>query len=229
MKSPLGGVSTGHEDEAERLIHVDWGVTKSLHPVRLSIEAWDRVGLLRDITTQVSEEKVNIAALVYSHAEFYTIFHGSENPHIRAMIFGTLAHTAEVSRRTGRSGWWRSPPDQIDREEVTFPDGPAVYFHRAGSVVDIQSRASHHAGLAHASGHHCCMGGSAAFAGQDAFCCKHAMHIVRFGKWPHHDDILSIFFCHAFGSVCIEVNLPHSGTWRGIHPRGVKSTFSFGR
>ncbi len=53
-----------HEDEAERLIHVDWGVTKSLHPVRLSIDAWDRVGLLRDITAEVSEEKVNIAALV---------------------------------------------------------------------------------------------------------------------------------------------------------------------
>ena len=53
-----------NEDEAERLIRVDWGVTKSLHPVRLSIEAWDRVGLLRDITTQVSKEKVNIAALM---------------------------------------------------------------------------------------------------------------------------------------------------------------------
>ncbi|MSQ22060.1 MAG: bifunctional (p)ppGpp synthetase/guanosine-3',5'-bis(diphosphate) 3'-pyrophosphohydrolase [Dehalococcoidia bacterium] len=53
-----------NEDEAERLIGVNWGVTKNLHPVRLSIDAWDRVGLLRDITTQVSAEKVNIAAMV---------------------------------------------------------------------------------------------------------------------------------------------------------------------
>ncbi len=53
-----------NEDETERLVRVNWGVSKSLHPVRVSIEAWDRVGLLRDITTQVSAEKVNIASMV---------------------------------------------------------------------------------------------------------------------------------------------------------------------
>ena len=53
-----------NEDEPERLIRVNWGATKQLHPVRLSIEAWDRVGLLRDITTLVSADKVNIASVV---------------------------------------------------------------------------------------------------------------------------------------------------------------------
>ena len=53
-----------NQDEPDRLIRVDWGTTKHLHPVRLSIEAWDRVGLLRDITTLVSAEKVNIASVV---------------------------------------------------------------------------------------------------------------------------------------------------------------------
>ena len=53
-----------NEDEPDRLVRVDWGTTKTLHPVRLSIEAWDRVGLLRDITTLVSADKVNIASLV---------------------------------------------------------------------------------------------------------------------------------------------------------------------
>ncbi|MBI4201163.1 MAG: bifunctional (p)ppGpp synthetase/guanosine-3',5'-bis(diphosphate) 3'-pyrophosphohydrolase [Chloroflexi bacterium] len=52
------------EDEPERFIPVNWGVTKHLHPVRLSIESWDRVGLLRDITTLVSAEKVNIASML---------------------------------------------------------------------------------------------------------------------------------------------------------------------
>ena len=52
-----------NEDEKERLVQVEWGKTKELHPVRLTIRAWDRVGLLRDITTQVSEQGVNIAAL----------------------------------------------------------------------------------------------------------------------------------------------------------------------
>ena len=52
------------EDDPERLVKVGWGSTKQLHPVRLRIEAWDRVGLLRDITTLVSADKVNIAAMV---------------------------------------------------------------------------------------------------------------------------------------------------------------------
>ena len=52
-----------NEDESERLIQVDWTTVRRLRPVRLTIEAWDRVGLLRDITSLVSAEKVNIASL----------------------------------------------------------------------------------------------------------------------------------------------------------------------
>ena len=37
---------------------------QNLHPVRVEITSWDRVGLLRDITTMVSGEKVNIAGVV---------------------------------------------------------------------------------------------------------------------------------------------------------------------
>ena len=53
-----------NEDEQERLVNVEWGQTKQLYPVRVSIQAWDRVGLLRDITTRVSEEGVNMASVV---------------------------------------------------------------------------------------------------------------------------------------------------------------------
>jgi GTP pyrophosphokinase len=53
-----------NETEQERLVAVDWGQTRQLYPVRLTIQAWDRVGLLRDISTQVSEQGVNIAAVV---------------------------------------------------------------------------------------------------------------------------------------------------------------------
>ena len=52
------------EAERERLIPVTWGDTQSLYPVRLSIEAWDRVGLLRDLSSTVSAEGVNIASVV---------------------------------------------------------------------------------------------------------------------------------------------------------------------
>ena len=56
--------SLQNEDEPDRIIDVDWGETKELYPVRVRLEAYDRVGLLRDITVQVSEERVNIASVV---------------------------------------------------------------------------------------------------------------------------------------------------------------------
>ncbi len=55
-----------HEDELERLVSVDWGKTRQLYPVRVTIVAWDRVGLLRDVTTLVSEQGVNIASVITS-------------------------------------------------------------------------------------------------------------------------------------------------------------------
>ena len=51
------------EDETERLIPVEWGQASSLYPVNVRVEAWDRVGLIRDITTIVAEEKVNITTM----------------------------------------------------------------------------------------------------------------------------------------------------------------------
>ena len=58
-----------NEDEKERLVQVNWGKSQTLYPVRLRIEAWDRVGLLRDITTLVSQEKVNIASVLTTEHE----------------------------------------------------------------------------------------------------------------------------------------------------------------
>ncbi len=52
-----------HEDEKERLVAVEWEPTDSLFPVNIQVEAWDRVGLIRDITTIVAEEGVNIALM----------------------------------------------------------------------------------------------------------------------------------------------------------------------
>jgi len=51
-----------HEDEKDRLISVEWGETGSLYPVKIQVDAWDRVGLMRDISTLVAEEKINITA-----------------------------------------------------------------------------------------------------------------------------------------------------------------------
>jgi GTP pyrophosphokinase len=52
-----------HEDEKERLIEVKWGPGEQLYPVAITVEAYDRVGLLNDISSVVSGEKINIAAV----------------------------------------------------------------------------------------------------------------------------------------------------------------------
>jgi len=61
-----------HEDETERLISVEWGETDSLYPVKIQVQAWDRVGLMRDITTAVAEEKINIAAVSFTNNDDQT-------------------------------------------------------------------------------------------------------------------------------------------------------------
>ena len=53
-----------NEDEQERIVKVEWGAFRELHPVRVKMKAYDRVGLLRDVTVLVSEEKVNIASVI---------------------------------------------------------------------------------------------------------------------------------------------------------------------
>jgi guanosine-3',5'-bis(diphosphate) 3'-pyrophosphohydrolase len=48
--------------EKERLINVGWGTGEQLYSVPVRVDAFDRVGLLRDITGIVAEEGVNIAS-----------------------------------------------------------------------------------------------------------------------------------------------------------------------
>jgi GTP pyrophosphokinase len=56
-------------EEKERLIKVEWGRRDRFYPVPISVEAWDRVGLIRDISAIVAEEKINIVTLnVADHA-----------------------------------------------------------------------------------------------------------------------------------------------------------------
>lgn len=57
------------EEEKERLIEVAWGQPDSFYPVAVQVDAWDRVGLARDITAIVAEEKVNIANMTVSGHE----------------------------------------------------------------------------------------------------------------------------------------------------------------
>jgi GTP pyrophosphokinase len=52
-----------NEIETERLVDVEWGQRGQMYPVSVHIEAWDRVGLLRDISTLCAEERVNMTGV----------------------------------------------------------------------------------------------------------------------------------------------------------------------
>jgi GTP pyrophosphokinase len=52
------------EDEKDRLVPVDWGKTeREVFPVTVRVEAWDREGLVRDVSALVADEKLSITAL----------------------------------------------------------------------------------------------------------------------------------------------------------------------
>jgi guanosine-3',5'-bis(diphosphate) 3'-pyrophosphohydrolase len=50
-------------EDKKRLIEVSWGEVQEVYPVDIQIDAWDRVGLLRDVTTVIAEAKVNISSM----------------------------------------------------------------------------------------------------------------------------------------------------------------------
>ena len=65
--------SNPEKEDFAKLIEVDWGQSRIFYPVRIKLEAWDRVGLLRDVTSLVSEEKVNIASCISEELEDVSI------------------------------------------------------------------------------------------------------------------------------------------------------------
>ncbi len=59
--------NVAHVDDPDRLVQVSWGnEQRQLYPVNIRLEAWDRVGLLRDITTLVADEKLNVLTVLTS-------------------------------------------------------------------------------------------------------------------------------------------------------------------
>lgn len=51
-------------DEPKRVVDVEWGErARTQYPVDIEIEAWDRSGLLRDVTSVLSHDKVNVLSV----------------------------------------------------------------------------------------------------------------------------------------------------------------------
>jgi GTP pyrophosphokinase len=65
-----------HEEEKERLIKVEWGDVAQVYPVMIQVDAWDRVGLVRDISAIIAEEGVNLSEVSMSnHHDDSVILH----------------------------------------------------------------------------------------------------------------------------------------------------------
>jgi guanosine-3',5'-bis(diphosphate) 3'-pyrophosphohydrolase len=59
-------LNIAHEEEKERLIKVEWGDVAQVYPVMIEVDAWDRVGLIRDISAIIAEEGVNLSEVSMS-------------------------------------------------------------------------------------------------------------------------------------------------------------------
>lgn len=78
-----------HEDEEDRLVPVEWEETDSVYPVKIQVDAWDRVGLVRDITTLVADEKINIINVSLTN---------NDNQAISTFLTLETANLAQLSR-----------------------------------------------------------------------------------------------------------------------------------
>lgn len=80
-----------NEEGRERLIEVDWDMKgDATYPVDIEIDAFDRPGLLRDITAVVANEKINIS----------TVSVVTRKKELKAQVFATLdiANIDQLSR-----------------------------------------------------------------------------------------------------------------------------------
>ena len=59
--------NTRNGAEPERYVECDWGPAGDLYAAAVEVQAWDRVGLLRDISTLVAAERVNMVAVSTEH------------------------------------------------------------------------------------------------------------------------------------------------------------------
>ena len=77
LKKSLEGFSfhKAPRPQAERVIAVDWAEKpQALYSAVINVEAFDRHGLLRDITTLLDRERVNVSAMkTYSNKKKHTV------------------------------------------------------------------------------------------------------------------------------------------------------------
>jgi len=61
-------------DDRDRLIKVGWGESKTTFPVPVRIKAYDRNGLMKDVSTLISDEGINITRVSVDTARNMAVF-----------------------------------------------------------------------------------------------------------------------------------------------------------
>ena len=60
--------------DKERLVSVSWGQVKQTYPVAVRLRAYDRDGLMRDVSTLVSNEGISMSSIHVATTESLAIF-----------------------------------------------------------------------------------------------------------------------------------------------------------
>jgi hypothetical protein len=107
----------------------------------------------------------------------------------------------------------------VDGNEIPLPDGSAVDFHGAVSVVDVQRRTSHHAGFSHTPGDQGGVGGHPAAGGQDSFGGVHPVDVFG-GGFDADENILLPLFGQFHGPFRVEDRDPAGRARSGIQTFG---------
>ena len=81
------------DPDSDRVVAVSWGDSRTLYPVRIRIDAWDRVGLLHDVTGTMSGEGVNLAG---SHTDVH------DNGRVTLIMTLQVASMEQLSRLFSR-------------------------------------------------------------------------------------------------------------------------------
>ena len=83
--------------EPERFVECDWGPSEDLYIAAVQVQAWDRVGLLRDISTLVAEERVNMVAVrTQEHDDRTTTVHLTLETEGRAQVSHLMSRLDSV-------------------------------------------------------------------------------------------------------------------------------------
>ena len=82
--------------EPQRFVECDWGREGELYAAAVEVHAWDRVGLLRDISTLVAAERVNMVAVRTEHEDRMTTIHLTLETEGRAQVSRLMSRLDSV-------------------------------------------------------------------------------------------------------------------------------------